>query len=257
MPQLVRTLNQIMREERKDVYFVRFHNADAPSESACSIRRNGTGSAARKHLLAWLKRNLPSTCTEPIYPEGALGGIDRKLADIRIDFDEGGLARFCAEWERPDGKSIEPHFQCYIEPFDRWRAGISECMPTFERPESIMACLFWDTPKGFLHHAARTTGEERFQCPLVINTANPDNVWFLAGEMEPEWRNVDLAEFVGGCIHYDQEKQNWRVHIGFFSSMSHFERNDQYRLNPENQRRICEWFGLPPERVVFEEYDYF
>jgi hypothetical protein len=241
-----RSLNQIRREERKDVYFVHFSNADG---------RSGNAAIARNRLLEWLKENLPDTPTEVLSPI-SIFRVDPPLADIRIDFDEAGLAKFCAEWELPDGTSRDPHFQCYIESFADWRAEIAGSMPSFDRPMTTTDCWFWDTPKGFLHHLDSATDKSN-----VVDMANPDDIWFLAGELVPEWRDVDMAEFVAGRIHYHMAEQQWRVYIGLVgfkhNAYSHFQRYDDYRLNPENQRRICEWFGLPPERVVFEEYDYF
>jgi hypothetical protein len=66
---------------------------------------------------------------------------------------------------------------------------------------------------------------------------------------------VETEDFVGGRIHYDLKERQWHVEIGFISvkHFDHYERNELYRNDPENQRRICAWFGLPAERVVFEE----
>lgn len=236
-----RSLDQIRRKERKDVYVVHFSNVD---------RRSDDAAIARNRLLEWLKENLPDAYTETLSLI-AFFRVDPQLPAIRVDFDEAGLAKFCAEWEEPDGTSRDPHFQCYIESFADWRALIADLAPRFDRPVATPDCWFWDTPKGFVHHVVPAT-----KVFNVVDT-NPVEVWFLAGELVPEWRDVDIAEFVAGCIHYDVAEQKWRVYIGLVGAYSHFQRNNDYRLNPENQRRICEWFGLPPERVVFEEYDNF
>lgn len=237
-----RSLDQIRREERKDVYFVHFPNADGKS---------GDVAIARNRLLEWLKGNLPDTPTEVLSPI-SIFRVDPQLADIRIDFDEAGLAKFCAEWELPDGTSHDPHFQCYIESFADWHAEIACSTPSFDRPMTTTDCWFWDTPKGFLHRLDPATDESN-----GVDMANPDDIWFLAGELVPEWRDIDMAEFVAGRIDYHVAELQWRVYIGLVgfkrNAYSHFQRNDEYRLNPENQRRICEWFGLPQERVVFED----
>lgn len=104
MPQLVRTLNQIMREERKDAYFVHFLGQSRWSDEDAK---------SRERLLVWLRENLPGTRIETICPDG-IAGVDPRQADIRIDVDQAGLARFCARWEEPDGTSLDPHFQCYM-----------------------------------------------------------------------------------------------------------------------------------------------
>ena len=105
-------------------------------------------------------------------------------------------------------------------------------MPTLDRPSVPVACWFWDTPKGFLHHAAPASDRS-----FVVDTASPDDVWFLAGELVPEWRETDMADFLGGCIDLDVEKQQWRVYIGFvrLGHFDHYQRNDDYRMNPENR----------------------
>ena len=253
MPRLVRTLEQILREERKDVYFVQFSDTEQLSLADGADSSGSSGIDARKTLKAWLKENLPDTRTEILCPDGSFG-VDPETADIRIDFDAAGLAKFCAEWEEPDGTSRNPHFQCFIRSFDDWRSGIAACLPTFERPEGILAGWFWDTPRGLLHHAAPAI-DDSYKDSLVFDFVKPDNVWFMAGELVPEWRDVKTEDFVGGRIHYDLEKRQWHVEIGFISvkHFDHYERNELYRNDPENQRRICEWFGLLPERVVFEE----
>lgn len=61
MPRLVRTLDQILREERKDVYFVQFSDTEQLSLADGVDSSGSTGNDARKTLQAWLKENLPDS----------------------------------------------------------------------------------------------------------------------------------------------------------------------------------------------------
>lgn len=75
----------------------------------------------------WLKRQTPhapySFFEERI--EGGLFGV------TWVEFDTEGLARYCQEWETPEGRSRDPRIQCYVLRYEDYvasvRRQVSEC----------------------------------------------------------------------------------------------------------------------------------
>lgn len=63
----------------------------------------------------WLTQHLPGTCPQISWPPEETGVFEGGLPGILwVNFDEESLAKFCAEWETPDGVSRDSRFQCYV-----------------------------------------------------------------------------------------------------------------------------------------------
>lgn len=111
MPQLVRTPEEILRETKRDLYFIRFHEAGwlGPWGPV----------TARSEVEAWFAEHLPHIAIEPMGPSelsGILsGGCDR---DMYVDFDEAALKHFVEVWENPDGSYKDPRWTCYYMSYE-------------------------------------------------------------------------------------------------------------------------------------------
>ena len=127
MQQLIRTPEQIFREEGKDIYFIRFQyeNAEGYFASPDQVEL-----PVRKAMLAWLREHVPNSRVEYLAPSEYSGRLIGYFGDVRVDFSEIDLAAYCARWENMDGTSIDPRFQCSRLPYDCWvekRVGRDSC----------------------------------------------------------------------------------------------------------------------------------
>lgn len=143
MPQLIRTPEQIMRAEPKDLYFIEFASpsgecfpldplgyqmscdfsgsaAETDDNDVLSEDEDDSGSdddnpPGREELLAWLAENLPQLKIESLAPSersGILcGGINGRL---RLDFDEHSLPVYTQRWEDGDDNPLDPRFACFV-----------------------------------------------------------------------------------------------------------------------------------------------
>ena len=113
MPQLIRTPEQILREEYgKDLYFITFEDAEPFSWEP---------SPGHMELLAWFNTTLPHVKIELLGPSeksGILCGVLEQ--QIRVDFDAESVAIFSARWENEQGASIDARWQCYGVLYEPW-----------------------------------------------------------------------------------------------------------------------------------------
>lgn len=115
MPRLIRTPEEILREEKRDLYYVEFSSVDGIFDE----RENPPG---RAELIAWLEKHAPQCQIEPLGPSERSGWIVGGIhGRIRVDFDAEGLAEFCRVWENPDGMSNDPRFQCMLIRYVDWK----------------------------------------------------------------------------------------------------------------------------------------
>ena len=139
MPLVVRDPGEIMRETKKDLYFIfkgkwysflptlngrpwkefQEYNYDSTNYDPDSDRERCVADQSYQlhppghaELVKWFKENLPITKWEYLAPpetSGILaGGLDGRMC---VHFDEASLAKFCERWEVND-VSVDPRFQC-------------------------------------------------------------------------------------------------------------------------------------------------
>lgn len=129
MPILVRTPEEIMREDPKDLYFIEFASVSGeifplnPLGHIESGRHpNPNDPPGRAELLAWLEENLPNMKIEPLAPyedsHVISGGV---LGRLRLDFDEESLKVYVQRWEDEKGKPLDPRFACYILSYEQMK----------------------------------------------------------------------------------------------------------------------------------------
>lgn len=132
MPQLIRTPDEIFRAEPgKTLYYIEFnfpgkmsslHGLKARSEAPDAVEPiDPAHPPGQAELLDWFATHWPAVHIELLAPrEGSgfvCGGIDGRL---RVDFDEAALAGFVERWETADGASVDPRWQCFAFPYERW-----------------------------------------------------------------------------------------------------------------------------------------
>lgn len=233
MPQLIRTPEQIFREEEKDIYYIRFHEEyelDEPLEAGTS--------PASKEMLEWLRTTLPHVRVEKMAPSENSGWLSGYFGDIRVDFSEADLATFCQRWENAQGKSKDSRFQCFLRPYDTWAEAQAKFVPTIDRPISIGATFWWDTPIGFVYHQVADDPTTS----LAIHPGNKGAIWKHALRLWPELAAMKLVDIAKGEILKRE---------GVWDSTYFLTRGDWPLSRVEALRT---WFHLPDEGRVFNDF---
>lgn len=141
MPLLVRTPEQILREEKRDLYYIEFSVFGETGNDS-------EDPPGRSELLAWLEKHIPQCQVEPLGPSEksgwVVGGIHGR---IRVDFDAAGLAKFCHTWENADGLSKDPRFQCMLIRYGDWKRKEDQEKPAAPRLHVVQA--FEDSLRDF------------------------------------------------------------------------------------------------------------
>lgn len=231
MPQLIRTPEQVFREESKDIYLIHFRN------------RKGINSPAGREIQAWLHTNLPHTRIELLAPSedsGYLSG-NSGVCNLRVDFSEADLATFCARWETPEGKSVDRRFQCFLMPYQAWFEKHGHFVPTKERPTALGLTLWWDTPTGIIHQ--QISKEDAVTRHLKSHPGTPADLWMHAVRLWPELASVDPSRLTRGWIESAEPDEAGDVTWSLIIDSPHSDTED-------DSAKAREWFGLPEGTVV-------
>ena len=114
MPQLVRTPEQILRDTKRDLYLIEFHEAQ-PFGNEFYSPFEPRIVTARAEVEQWFAENLADTELESLGPSEASGVMSGGCDWImRVDFDEPSLKRFVAVWESPAGSCKDKCWTCYV-----------------------------------------------------------------------------------------------------------------------------------------------
>lgn len=138
---------------------------------------------AIREIWNWLVQWLPSTCPRISWPPEEIGVFEGGIPGILwLNFDEESLAKFCAEWETPDGVTRDPRFQCYVLRHEDYlrevRKLVSERWGVNELPlPGKGAVVFWDC------ELSTAQNRERLQ----------DICWLRAAEGLEETKFDDLS----------------------------------------------------------------
>ena len=125
MPQLIRSVNEVMAAETRDMHFIEFKDWPFASEGV---------KAAREQHLAWFAAK--GLRYEMVAPPGWMEG-DSGIFAVHFDrINDPRLAEYTAEFEMPDGSSLDPEsYQMVLLPYDAWLNGPARS-PDHQR--------FWD-----------------------------------------------------------------------------------------------------------------
>lgn len=224
MPMLVRTPEDILRIEKKDLYIL------------SSLENEGRDAPGLLMIQEWIRQNLPGTHMELLGPSEhsgmILGGIG---GDIWVDFSPEGLATFCAEWE-VDNQSVDPRFQCFVRLYETWFREHGGFVPTLDRPKGIAPTLWWYTPLGFIHHQMRQSDREE----TMSHPASVYDILHSACELWPELKSTDPCAMSYGQIFCSPDPSK-RMATYEYAVRAY----DPHWIPSEAE--IRDWFGLPPE----------
>ncbi len=228
MPQLIRTPEQIFREEGKDIYMIKFADDEPESE-------------ARDEIIQWLTDQLPGIRFESLAPSEHSGWLCGYFGALRVDFSESSLATFCARWETAEGKSTDPRFQCYLMPYQRWHDKITHYMPTFDRPTSVGISRWWDTPQGIACH--QITSKEAKMNKRDRHPCLHRDLWFNLVQSSPALATVNPEDLTYGDIVKD-DNGCW---------VMTYSDSYQHRLSDQRKAEILTWFNLPRDTQVIDD----
>ncbi len=228
MPELIRTPEQIFREEGQDIYFIRFSERNSPAE---------------KELLRWFSKNTPDVRTEKLGPSEYSGVIEGYFGDVRIICSESDLAKFSLRWESSDGESLDPRFQCLLDPYQVWLDKVSTFSMTNKRPQRLGLTAWWETPKGFFYHQISLRAATKAK--LTRHPGNPKDMWFNAARCWLDLATLDLENLVYGDI-FKAPDGCWKV---IFVDGGSSRSKDFFK---HRQQDLIKWFGLPADIEITE-----
>jgi len=116
MPTLIRIPEEVLRQTRRNLYYIRFNVDPFKIEEKEDI-------PGRKELLDWFAKECPEVELEDlgvaqigdmVILSGCIGFL------LRVDFDKASLAKFCTTWETPEGASLDPRWQCIVYPYKHY-----------------------------------------------------------------------------------------------------------------------------------------
>ena len=226
MPELIRTPEQIFREEGKDIYFIKFSDRHSP---------------ARMEMLNWLSETMPGARVESLGPSEYSGVIEGYFGDLRIDFSESDLAKYCARWEDAAGKSLDPRFQCWCNTYQTWLDEVTSFILTNERPSGPGLTIWWDTPLGFVYNqiSLKTAAKHK----QGRHPGNPRDIWFNATRNWPQLASLDPDKLAYGDIFKDSDG-HWKVIYTNDGSTK------SYKAFEHRQKDLIKWFRLPADTEV-------
>ena len=232
MPLLVRTPEQILRAERKDLYIIR------------SLEKQEREAPGLTMIQKWIGKNVPGTGMELLGPSEyssiLVGGIGR---DVRVDFNPETLKKFCERWEDANGKSVDKRFQCLVYPFYKWLQERARFVPRRDKPKRIARTVWWYTPHGFVYHQLPQRESKR----LPFHPARAQDVWFHVPDLWPDLAACDPGTLTYGSIVRPGDGDSWRV-----AYTKPFTFGDEAFRTP-TPKEIRDWFGLPSNVAVREE----
>ncbi len=222
MPMLVRTPEDILRAEKKDLYILR--STETEQRNAPSLMM----------IKAWINEHLPGTHMELLGPTEhsgmIIGGLGR---DVWVNFSTEGLATFCASWEKDD-QSVDRRFQCFVYPYAQWYQEHGRFVPTRDKPSRVGITQWWYTPLGFIHH---TLSDEDSHGDGT-HPASVHDILHTAKAIWPELEGIDSSAMTHGSIFFanDSLKKQAKYQPPSKRDNPHWQ---------SSEAEIRDWFGLP------------
>lgn len=234
MPMLVRTPEDIFRAEKKDLYVL--HSNE-------KVDRDAPGLLMVKE---WVNTHLRGTKMELLAPSEHSGIISGGIGKmVRIDFTPEGLEAFCDRWEKNDA-SVDPRFQCFIYPYDKWWNEHGRFVPTDVPPQKPGIAVWWYTPIGFIHHTLDAA--EAAQLDVKSHPASPSDIWAHAADIWPALKSVDPEHLTQGKIHWSKSSS-----VHWVTRYEPFFAPDEHKQIPTAQQ-VLSWFGLPESTQYTTEF---
>lgn len=233
MPQLIRTVEDIFRAERQDVYALHFLE-----NKSSAIRHTW------HEMQSWFERHIPDSPTETMGPSEHSGWIEGGPSCLRIAFTPMDLKRFCDEWEYTDGSSKDPRFQCCMYPYQAWWEKHGHYCPTAERPSEPGVSVWIESPLGILSHVI-CDRETR------SHPATARDLWANACQQWPQLRDIDFNQLHYGQVVRMSEPDQWLLtwNESIASMMS-----EPSRRTEADWRKVADWLRLPHNTPMTSEF---
>lgn len=240
MPRLIRSPEEIFRAEKKDIYVIH------------SKEESVSGHPGLQEVSAWIAVHLPGTTVEPLGPSeysGVISGDSGKR--LRVDFTEKALSAFCERWER-NNASIDPRFQCFIYPYDRWFQKHGRTVATPEISQGKGPVVWIHTPSGFFgNRCTETDAHGRYHSR---HPSNQRDLWVNIVQSHPKLAALDPEQLTYGnlfCTPDGRPKvatyvRPWHQVLKHESSESH----DSFSPAVE---QIRDWLRLPANVEILED----
>ena len=120
MPRLIRRPEDIIRATGGDIFLIHFTDGAEAYEAG----REPEGYA---DLVNWLATHQPHVIPELIGPSEFSGWVCGGICwDLYLNWTEGDVVAFSADWENLDGGSVDSRFQCYRYPVATYERRLAE-----------------------------------------------------------------------------------------------------------------------------------
>jgi hypothetical protein len=229
--QRIRTPEAIFREEKKDIFALKFKERNEKQQFD-----------TLKKMEQWVALQLKESKTEVIGPPEASPYIEGGPKMLRIDFSNEDLKIFMDTWKEIDGQSVDPRFQCCLLSYSEWLSTQKKYSPTFERPKAPGVGLWIETKMGILAHVIE--GHVLRQHP-----SSYENLWHLACLTWPELKVSAISNHHHGSVIWSQHEDQYCLLV-----------NSAKSGGPSNLmkkwQQIGQWLMLPQGFKV-EQEDFF
>ncbi|GHT95420.1 hypothetical protein FACS1894116_10910 [Betaproteobacteria bacterium] len=183
MPQLIGTPEQWFRTKGSDYFAIRLSEEveNVPAE-----------------LQEWFAQYFPHRPLTTLGPSEHSGYILGGPVEYAFEMDENDLKVWCERWEDSIGDSIDPRWQCYQYPYQRWLARFDRIQTTAGVPPAGTSCrwflcnvgVFWLTGRYF-----KSESESGFSVPSFDD-------WWIIRQRFPELSIGEDEIFMMGTIFY-------------------------------------------------------
>lgn len=243
MPELItNTPEAWFRSRQRDLYLISFSLAGLTS----GLKPKKKTQREIKKLQDWFAAHLPDTSVTRMGPSEYSGWLAGGPSYLAVDFDEAGLALFCAAWESAEGKSLSPYWQCELWPYALWRDQLSRFSVLESALNSRHIVRWWDTPQGVLM-VGLDNGKEQTQ-PAQENNAwlSPEDGWWLLCQHYPALSSYSDHTFPYGhlkpAVARDQ-KQRAVLVVDYW--VDGWPQTREYIQDPANIARLRQALSVP------------
>ena len=240
MPQLIRTPEDIFRAEKRDIYALHWlANSDDVEWISWSVFQD-----IWAEMVQWFAQHMPDSPTEFMACSEHSGIIVGGPISLRIALTDSDLQRFCQIWETPDGKSIDPRFQCYQHAYQQWWEERGHFAPTQEQPLEPGVAVWIDSPIGILSHVLTDDSAD-------MHPGNERNLWANACAKWPQLQGIDLDDLCHGQVMRGQRDHGWMML--WDAPFDLLCKEDPAQLD-QRWHHIADWLGLASDTVFASKY---
>jgi len=246
MPHIIRTPEDIFRAEKRDIYALHWlDNGDDIEWIRSSVFENIWAEMAQ-----WFAQHMPDSPTEFMACSEHSGIIAGGPISLRIAFTDTDLQRFCQIWETPDGKSLDPRFQCYQHSYQAWWNKHGRYQPTLAQPQGPGVSVWIATPIGILCHVLTDP-------TLTRHPATARDLWVHAQEQWPELASLNLEDLRYGRVirktrrFRHRPSSEWLL-IWNAPFKDLLEQDEDKRQH--HWRNVIDWLRLPEDTETNSEF---